>query len=84
MQIVHWGLQVNREAKIDCALAELYTKSLATEQMLQEQKQAEVLTKLYVRMNEVFLLSESLSSSCCIVLPHCLECPHRCTVSIAQ
>lgn len=46
-------MQVNREAKTDCALAELYTKSLATEQMLQEQKQAEVLTKLYVRMNEV-------------------------------
>lgn len=47
------GLQVNRETKTDCALAELYTKSTAVEQMLQEQKKADVFTKLYIRMNEV-------------------------------
>ena len=41
---------------MDCALAELYSKSLATERILQEQKHAEVLTKLYVRMNEVAYL----------------------------
>lgn len=46
-------LQVNRETKTDCALAELYTKSTAVEQMLQEQKKADVFTKLYTRMNEV-------------------------------
>ena len=45
--------QVSREAGVDCALAELYTKSLAIERNIQEQKHAEVLTKLYVRMNEV-------------------------------
>ncbi len=45
--------QVSREAGVDCALAELYTKSLAIESTIQEQKHAEVLTKLYVRMNEV-------------------------------
>lgn len=45
--------QVSREAGVDCALAELYTKSLAIEGTIQEQKHAEVLTKLYVRMNEV-------------------------------
>ncbi|KAL3133563.1 hypothetical protein ABBQ38_007411 [Trebouxia sp. C0009 RCD-2024] len=45
--------EVNREARVDCALAELYTKSLATERILQEQKHVEVLTKLYVRMNEM-------------------------------
>ena len=45
--------QVSREAGVDCALAELYTKSLAIEHTIQEQKHAEVLTKLYMRMNEV-------------------------------
>ena len=44
---------MNREARVDCALAELYSKSLATERHLQDQKHAEVLTKLYVRMTEV-------------------------------
>ena len=55
------GLQVNRETKTDCALAELYTKSTAVEQMLQEQKKADVFTKLYIRMNEVsgFMLKPS-------------------------
>lgn len=47
------AVQVNRETKTDCALAELYTKSNAVEQILQEQKQADIFTKLYVRMNEV-------------------------------
>lgn len=47
------GAQVNREARVDCALAELYTRSLAVESSLQGQKHAEVMTKLYVRMNEV-------------------------------
>lgn len=46
---------------MDCALAELYTKSLATERILQEQKHVEVLTKLYVRMNEV---TETLRRCC--------------------
>ena len=46
-------MQVNRETRVDCVLAELYVKSVATEQMLEEQKHADVLTKLYVRMNEV-------------------------------
>ena len=38
---------------MDCALAELYTKNLSIERSLQEQKHADVLTKLYMRMNEV-------------------------------
>lgn len=46
-------VQVNREARVDCALAELYTRSVATDRILQEQKHAEVVTKLYSRMNEV-------------------------------
>ncbi|DBA91905.1 hypothetical protein WJX79_009655 [Trebouxia sp. C0005] len=45
--------EVSREAGVDCALAELYTKSLATESTIKEQKHAEVLFKLYVRMNEM-------------------------------
>ena len=49
------GAQVNRDVKVDCALAELYTRNLATERLLQQQNQAEVFTKLYVRMNEVCL-----------------------------
>ena len=44
---------MNREARVDCALAELYTRSLALERSLEGQKHAEVMTKLYVRMNEV-------------------------------
>lgn len=56
--------QVNREARVDCALAELYTKSLATERSLDEQKHAEVLTKLYVRMNEVSRTTNSHGSLC--------------------
>ncbi|DBB15254.1 hypothetical protein WJX82_011728 [Trebouxia sp. C0006] len=45
--------EVNREARVDCALAELYTRSLALERSLEGQKHAEVMTKLYVRMNEM-------------------------------
>ena len=63
---------MNREAKVDCALAELYTRSLATERMLEQQKQAEVITKLYVRMNEVSLptalLLKTLTDICLITL----------------
>ena len=51
---------MNREAKLDCALAELYTKSLATERMLEDRKHADVLTKLYVRINEVCHTNASL------------------------
>ncbi len=54
--------QVSREARVDCALAELYTKSLAIEGTIQEQKHAEVLTKLYVRVNEVSSAPTSQSS----------------------
>lgn len=50
-------VQVNREARVDCALAELYSKSVVTDKILQEQKHAEVLTKLYTRMNEVSFTS---------------------------
>ena len=58
--------QVSREAGVDCALAELYTKSLAIEHTIQEQKHAEVLTKLYVRMNEVTSaeMSQIFQSDC--------------------
>ena len=56
---------MNREAKVDCALAELYTRSLATERMLEQQKQAEVITKLYVRMNEVSICINFLIQDCC-------------------
>ena len=66
-------LQVNREAKTDCALAELYTKSLATEQMLQEQKQAEVLTKLYVRLNEVPALASLVAPSPAVCIAVCVQ-----------
>lgn len=60
-------VQVSREAGVDCALAELYTKSLAIEGTIQEQKHAEVLTKLYVRMNEVSSAETSrISYSVCV------------------
>ena len=38
-----------QETNTNCALAELYTKSLATEQVLQEQKQAEGPSYMYAR-----------------------------------
>lgn len=47
---------------MDCALAELYTRSVTTERILQEQKHAEVLNKLYTRMNEVSFTAQPLSS----------------------
>ena len=55
---------MNREARVDCALAELYIRSVHTETVLREQKHAEVLTKLYTRMNEV----SSIACHRCIFL----------------
>ncbi len=68
-------VQVNREARIDCALAELYTKSMAAEKVLNEQKHADVLTKLYIRMNEVryiwspaSFVCQTVRLACCYML----------------
>ena len=48
---------------MDCALAELYTKSVALERSLEGQKHAEVMSKLYVRMNEVSCAVNHMSRS---------------------
>lgn len=48
---------------MDCALAELYTKSTALERSLEGQKHAEVMSKLYLRMNEVSSAVSSMSRS---------------------
>ena len=64
-------VQVNREARVDCALAELYTRSVATDRILQEQKHAEVLTKLYSRMNEVSFTAQHNNENQALLTPWC-------------
>lgn len=64
-------VQVNREARVDCALAELYSRSVVTDRILQEQKHAEVLTKLYTRMNEVSFTLIAHSLCTCILTTQC-------------
>ncbi len=46
-------LQVGREAEVDCALAELYVRGLATERLVKDQHQAEIFNTIYTRINEV-------------------------------
>ncbi len=38
---------------MDCALAELYVRGLATERLVKDQHQAEIFNSIYTRMNEV-------------------------------
>ncbi len=45
--------QVGRETEVDCALAELYVRGLATERLVKDQHQAEIFNSIYSRMNEV-------------------------------
>ncbi len=41
---------------MDCALAELYTKQIATQQLTEHHQQAEIFHSIHSRMNEVSAL----------------------------
>ncbi|KAK9909935.1 hypothetical protein WJX75_009692 [Coccomyxa subellipsoidea] len=45
--------EVGREAEVDCALAELYVRGLATERLVKDQHQAEIFSTIYSRINEM-------------------------------
>ncbi|CAL8467683.1 g7221 [Coccomyxa elongata] len=45
--------EVGRETEVDCALAELYVRGLATERLVKDQHQAEIFNSIYTRMNEM-------------------------------
>lgn len=38
---------------MDCALAELYVRTLSTERLVKDTAQAEIFNSIYTRMNEV-------------------------------
>ena len=44
---------------MDCALAELYTKQVATQQLTEHHQQAEIFHSIHNRMNEVSTLISS-------------------------
>lgn len=45
--------QVVRETDVDCALAEMYVRGLATEQLIKKQHESEIFNSLYTRLNEM-------------------------------
>lgn len=58
--------QVGREAEVDCALAELYVRGLATERLVKDQHQAEIFSTIYSRINEVCMTLLKRSSMPCL------------------
>ena len=63
-----WFLQTSRELQVDCALAELYTKQIATQQLTEHHQQAEIFHSIHNRMNEVSALvcSQPAGSDGCL------------------
>lgn len=47
--------QVGRETEVDCALAELYVRSLATERLVKDTAHSEIFNSIFTRMTEVGL-----------------------------
>ena len=45
--------QVGRETEVDCALAELYVRTMATDRLVKDTAQAEIFNSISPRMNEV-------------------------------
>ena len=45
--------QVGRETEVDCALAELYVRTLATERLVKDTAHSDIFNSIYTRMNEV-------------------------------
>ena len=45
--------QVGRETEVDCALAELYVRTMATDRLVKDTAQAEIFNSIFSRMNEV-------------------------------
>lgn len=45
--------QVVREMDVDCALAEMYVRGLATEELIKKQHESEIFNSLYTRLNEM-------------------------------
>ena len=56
--------QVGRETEVDCALAELYVRTLSTEHLVKDTAHSDIFNSIYTRMNEV---------SCCTAAgqPNC-------------
>ncbi len=46
-------MQVGRETEVDCALAELYVRSMATERLVKDTAHSEIFNSIFTRMNEV-------------------------------
>ena len=72
-------MQVGRETEVDCALAELYVRSLATERLVKDTAHSEIFNSIFTRMNEVGLCTSEKRSpsytllqglSCAIFAPH--------------
>ena len=45
--------QVGRETEVDCALAELYVRTLSTEHLVKDTAHSDIFNSIYTRMNEV-------------------------------
>ena len=72
-------VQVGRETEVDCALAELYVRSLATERLVKDTAHSEIFNSIFTRMNEAGLCTSKKRSpsytllqglSCAIFAPH--------------
>lgn len=51
-----FSVQIVREMDVDCALAEMYVRGLATEELIKKQHESEIFNSLYSRLNEVSLI----------------------------
>ena len=45
--------QVGRETEVDCALAELYVRTLSTENLVRDTAHSDIFNSIYTRMSEV-------------------------------
>ncbi|CAK0764240.1 hypothetical protein CVIRNUC_003138 [Coccomyxa viridis] len=45
--------EVGRETEVDCALAELYVRTMATDRLVKDTAQAEIFNSIFSRMNEM-------------------------------
>ena len=68
-------VQVGRETEVDCALAELYVRTLATERLVKDTAHADIFNSIYTRMNEVRSEFTAIRSVCKANAPH-IEQPH--------
>ena len=55
-------VQVGRETEVDCALAELYVRSLATERLVKDTAHSEIFNSIFTRMSEVGLCTTNKRS----------------------